>query len=246
MDEPLSRYKLVVLSLIFHCAAVGVTQANELDGAWELTSYTLDGEDVDVSGIVVFSNGRFGMIYSMGTEPLNARAHAGVYEVLPQGLIFDVRLWIQHVEGSSGIIPGKKVRTDLEWREDALIVHFEGGSRQELRPVEVEQAESASGGWKLASAGTNASADRMRGFFVAAENRFMLLRTDDETGAGRAYGGTLASGGGILDTEWKVSVDAAGGAVEAGEIPDDLRLELTGETLIIRDETKFSLTFERW
>jgi hypothetical protein len=240
------KYVLALLSLCFHCAAVGVVRANELDGAWELTSYTLNGDDVDVSGILVLSNGKFGMIYSMGTEPMYARAHAGVYEALPHGLIFDARLWIQHVEGSSGIIPEKKVRIDLEWRKDSLVVHFEGGSSQELRRVEADQAELASGGWKLASAGGDASADGMRGFFVAAENCFVLMRTDDAAGAGRAYGGTVAPGRGILDTEWKVSVDAADGAAEAGEIPDDLQLELTDETLVIRDETGPSLTFEQW
>lgn len=237
---------LAVLSLSVCFAAVGVAHANELDGAWELTSYTLNGEDVDVSGILVLSNGKFGMIYSMGTEPTNARAHAGVYEALPDGLIFDVRLWIQHVEGSSGIIPEKKVQTDLEWHKDSLTIHFEGGSRQELRPLEAEQSRMASGGWKLVSVKGDASAASMRGFFVAAEDCFVLLRAVEETGTGSAYGGIAAPGRGILDTRWSISVDAGGGAVKAREVPDDLQFEQSGESLVIRDENGPSLTFEQW
>jgi hypothetical protein len=232
----------VVLSCCIGLFA-GESDADVLRGAWNLQAYNLNGSDVPVSGVLVLSDGMFGMIYTMDADPnsLSGRAHAGRYRIDGDQLVFDVRLWIQKVEEATGRIPGKVIGAKIQLQDDLLVLHFDGGSVQELKRIDAKET-SLSGGWKLEKAG-NAGANRDDwGLFVADENTYVLLYVDVEADTGRAYGG-LSRGDGNLQARWALAVSGETGTANSGGGTKDLALTRSSESIEIRDGQGNLLTF---
>jgi hypothetical protein len=199
---------LLVASLL--CMMAGMTQAGEIEGAWELVAYELNGRDVPVSGVAVFIDGEFGMIYSIGPGQRadSGRAHWGTYEIRDGRVEFDVRLWVQRTEESTGVVPGKAVGADLEWGGAGLTLHLDGGSVQQLRSIKAEDDQLPAGIWK--PEGTQA-----RAALVASDGRYVLLRLDGAAREGTGYGGAVLTDG-TARADWAISVDGESGRVAVG------------------------------
>jgi hypothetical protein len=228
-----------LLSASYLCMACGMTQAREIEGAWELVSYELNGREVPVSGVVVFNDGEFGMIYSMGhgQRAESGRAHWGTYEIRGGRVEFDVRLWVQKAEESTGVVPGKAVGADLEWSDEGVTLRLEGGSVQQLRPIEAEGGELPSGIWK--PEGTEVPAA-----LVVSDRRYVLLRLDAAAREGAGYGGAvLADGTGRAD--WAISVDGESGTVAVGKGVPILKFSKVDGSVEFHDDDGTVLTFAK-
>lgn len=80
--------------------------AADLQGVWQLISYTLPDNELEVSGLMLMQDGHFAMDYSMlapGGIP-SARSHSGTYRVEPGQLVFNVQYYVEMVEGVARII----------------------------------------------------------------------------------------------------------------------------------------------
>jgi hypothetical protein len=243
-ENALNRKMLaVVLSCCIGLFA-GESDADELRGAWNLQAYNLNGSDVTVSGVLVLSDGMFGMIYTMDAGPssVSGRAHAGRYRIDGDQLVFDVRLWIQKVEEATGRIPGKVIGAKIELQDDLLVLHFDGGSVQELKRIDAKETSLISGGWKLKSAGNAGANPDAKSLFVADENTYVLLYVDDEADTGRAYGG-VSRDDGSLQARWALAVNGETGTANSGSGTKDLALTRSAELIEIRDGQGNLLTF---
>ena len=240
----LNRKMLAVVLSCWVGLFSGESDADELRGAWNLQAYNLNGSDVPVSGVLVLSDGMFGMIYTMDADPnsLSGRAHAGRYRIDGDQLVFDVRLWIQKVEEATGRIPGKVIGAKIELQDDLLVLHFDGGSVQELKRIDAKETSLISGVWRLEKAGNAGASPDARGLFVAEENSYVLLYVDDDADTGRAYGG-LSSGDGSLQAGWALAVNGETGTANSGGGTKDLALTRSAESIEIRDGQGNLLTF---
>lgn len=234
----------VVLALLCLSWNAGVAFADGIEGAWELVGYELEGNDIPVSGLLVFTGQEFGMIYTMGQEAGFGRAHAGTYELQGKRVQFDVKHWIQKTADSTGFVPGKSVAAAIEWRDGVLILRFDGGSVQKLRPIESAQAPLPVGPWRPKIAGGADAEEAARAALVVSGDRFVLLHLNSARQEGQAYGGTLASEGRAA-ADWAISVESDSGSAAAGDTAPDLTFRQESGSVGFRDDEGEVLRFER-
>lgn len=222
----------------------GTSRARDIEGAWELVAYELNGRAVPVSGLAVFGNGRFGMIYSMEPGQRFGRAHTGLYEEHAGRVEFDVRLWVQKTDTLTGLVPGKRVGAEVEWDDGALILHFDGGSVQWLRQIEGAAGPLAAGSWEPDSTDHGNPGESARAALVANAGHYVLMQVVEGTRKGTAYGGAVEAEA-RLRADWTISVDGAEGTVALGEDSPELGFSRTGDSVEIRDERGKLLSFTR-
>ncbi len=104
----------------------------QLEGVWELVSYEVAAQPLEVSGLLLMQNGYFAMDYTMQAPDgmLSARSHSGNYHVESGKLLFDVRHWIESVEGVSRIVTSAPHASKMELVGVDLRLEFTSGSVQ--------------------------------------------------------------------------------------------------------------------
>jgi hypothetical protein len=109
-----------------------------LEGAWELVSYdTADGRP-ETNGLHLMQDGHFSIAYEMtfsGGE-LSARSHAGTYAVDGNQITYNVRWWVQHVDGEDAIISATSVSPEFDYDGTNLKLQFSSSSSQHWRRIE--------------------------------------------------------------------------------------------------------------
>ncbi|HKZ73790.1 MAG TPA: hypothetical protein VJ011_06990, partial [Steroidobacteraceae bacterium] len=159
-------------------SSIAISDADPVRDAWKLEGYEVDGQAREADGILLFQDGRFGMVYTMRSAggPLSARAHAGVYRVAGDRLHFDVRWWVEDVDGAARVVPGVTREPRLALDGDRLALHFANGSVQHLRRMPAPAAPQAEGAWQVRTVrAPNAAAAPATGLLVAAGGQFALI-----------------------------------------------------------------------
>lgn len=124
---------LLVLALL---AGAASASQDGLQGTWEMTHYEGPAAVGKGSGLLVFSEGRFSLVYTMD-EPSggkSGRAHAGRYQERDGRLMLDVDWSLEYVSGK-GSVAGKpfQVSPKLTRKGDSITLAFEGGGLQTFR-----------------------------------------------------------------------------------------------------------------
>ena len=109
---------------------------DDLAGTWEMTNYEGPAAVGKGTGLLVFSNGRFSLVYTMD-EPSgrkSGRAHAGGYRVDGNKLVLDVEWSLEHVSGKGSVADkGFQVSPQLTREGETITLAFEGGGMQTFR-----------------------------------------------------------------------------------------------------------------
>ncbi|MDT8321585.1 MAG: hypothetical protein RQ826_13765 [Xanthomonadales bacterium] len=137
--------RLIALTAMCLCICTGAAlagtkpvAATELEGAWELVSYQLPDSSPEVSGLMLIKDGHFAISYDMlapgGTA--SARSHAGTYRFEAEKLVFDVKWWVEIVDGVARIVEPQLNPTDFEFAEPNLRLMFTSGSVQHWRRIQ--------------------------------------------------------------------------------------------------------------
>lgn len=224
---------------------VSASDAQDISGAWELRSYELNDVSQRVSGIVVFQDDAFAMLYAMkGVDNigLSARAHIGAYDLGEKRLTFDVRRWFQKVDGDAGFVRPKVVNPDVNIDDnDVLTLNFEGGSRQVLERIAVEDHSDYSGLWTLEAAESGTAATVSDGTMIIAGDRFIAILTDQENGKGVAYAGRTNRTLGSIDVHLELRLNEGRGMVSLENSEPILQLVDTDKDSITLQETNGAL-----
>ncbi|MGH9319710.1 MAG: hypothetical protein ACRD3V_07445 [Vicinamibacteria bacterium] len=190
-----------------------------LEGAWELESYRLQGKDVPATGVMIFSDGRFAMVYTMDHQGRSGRAHGGEYRLEGHRITFDIPWWIQRVPGEPQVMDGKRAAgAAVKQTENSLTIEFDGGSVQVFRRLPSRSGDDLDGAWLLESYEGSARTGPTTGMVLFRDGRFALLYTMKPEGGldGRAHAGTFARARDAvnLGVKWEV-VSLSGEAVVA-------------------------------
>lgn len=123
----------IVLVLLFAAAVGG---QDDLGGTWEMTHYEGPAAVGKGSGLLVFSNGRFSLVYTMD-EPSgrkSGRAHAGRYQVDGGRLVLDVEWSLEQVSGKGSVAEKTfQVAPRLTRAGETITLAFEAGGVQTFR-----------------------------------------------------------------------------------------------------------------
>jgi hypothetical protein len=116
--------------------AVAGTAADPLVGAWSMESYTGPAATGPATGQMMFSNGRFSLIYTMGRDGQSAsgRAHAGAYTLNGEDLELQVLWSMEYVNGKGSATNQPSSRpVRIIVRGDQLTMTFSNGGVQTFR-----------------------------------------------------------------------------------------------------------------
>ncbi len=236
--KDLSLLRLLSVSFLLQASLLS---AQSLDGAWRLESYSsLGKEAADPAGIMIFTQGRFGMIYAMGSVERSARAHAGAYSIQGNEVTFDIPWWVEHVEGKARVV-GSEVKAGgrYERRGDSLTIHFESGSAQRFKKLPDNPGGRLSGAWILNKYEGGAKTGPSEGTMLFADGHFVLVYTMKSADGwdGRGHGGYYRHNGSTLTLGVDWDLHFVGGETILSE--KSYQRETTGEI----QDTEFTLTF---
>lgn len=123
------------LALVFGPAEAG---QDTLTGTWEMLAYDGPAAVGKGTGLLVFSNGRFSLVYTMDGPPgaRSGRAHAGRYAISGDRLVLDVDWSLEYVSGKGSVAAEPfQVRPTLTRGRDTITLTFEGGGVQTFRRI---------------------------------------------------------------------------------------------------------------
>ena len=110
--------------------------ADELTGAWFMESYEGGAKTGPTTGLLVFADRNFALIYTMepSDDSMDGRAHAGPYERDGESLKLTLN-WSLHVVGGETTIeePGGVHELNVKVTGDTLRLEFAGGAFQTFR-----------------------------------------------------------------------------------------------------------------
>jgi hypothetical protein len=112
-------------------------RADELSGAWTMTGYEGPATHGSASGLLLFTDDHFSLIYTMDENGQRwGRAHAGSYTVSGRALTYHVAWSMEYVSGKPSVAmkPADR-KTTFAIARDTLTVTFENGSVQRFRRV---------------------------------------------------------------------------------------------------------------
>ncbi len=205
--------------------------ADSLTGAWQLRQYVLDGKDVPVSGTLLFTGDRFGMVYRMGASVDSGRGHGGTYRVEDDRILFSIPYWLQHVDGASRVMTETSEaigRFEIEGHE--LRIRFENDALQRFTKAPASTSP-VDGAWNMAGYESEAKTGDASGLALFESGNFVLIYTM-ATGSpapdARAHAGGFALEGDTLTLKVESSIHCVGGAgrVERTPSPRDAGLRL--------------------
>ena len=118
--------------------AIAGAAADPLVGAWSMESYTGPATTGPATGQMIFSDGRFSLIYTMGRDGQSAsgRAHAGAYKLNGEELELQVMWSMEYVNGKGSVTnqpSSRPVRTIV--RGDQLTMMFGNGGVQTFKRI---------------------------------------------------------------------------------------------------------------
>jgi hypothetical protein len=129
---------VLVLAVVLGAAA---PHQDTLDGTWEMINYEGPAAVGRGSGMLLFADGRFSLVYTMD-EPSgrkSGRAHAGRYRVTGSKLALDVEWSLEQVSGKGSVADKPfQVSPRLTRHADTITLAFEGGGVQTFRRMRAE------------------------------------------------------------------------------------------------------------
>lgn len=136
--------RLIALTALCLCIYPGAAPAKvkpvavtDLEGVWELVSYQLPDSAPEVSGQMLIKDGHFAISFDMLApgSTASARSHAGTYYFESEKLVFDIKWWVEIVDGVARIVEPQLHTTDFEFSEPDLRLIFTSGSVQHWRRI---------------------------------------------------------------------------------------------------------------
>jgi hypothetical protein len=127
------------LAAALMCGTVGMgaqRPAPDLQGVWRLIEYTGPLSVGPASGLLVFADDHFSLVYTMrpAKAPTSGRAHAGRYRVEGATIRLDLDWSLEYVSGKGDVAPEPfSVSPALSVEGDLLTLSFEGGGVQRFR-----------------------------------------------------------------------------------------------------------------
>lgn len=121
---------LAMLAIVFGHAEA---RQDTLAGTWEMRTYEGPAAVGKGAGLLVFSNGRFSLVYTMDEQSgaRSGRAHAGRYRTSGDRLVLDVDWSLEYVSGKGSVAAEPfQVRPALTRGGDSITLAFEGGGVQ--------------------------------------------------------------------------------------------------------------------
>jgi hypothetical protein len=118
--------------------AIAGAAADPLVGAWSMESYTGSAATGPATGQLIFSDGRFSLIYTMGRDgqSTSGRAHAGAYKLDGEDLDLQVMWSMGYVNGKGSVTnqpSSRPVKTIV--KDDQLTMTFGNGSVQTFKRI---------------------------------------------------------------------------------------------------------------
>jgi len=234
------RRLLGTLCLLLITSLPASAAAGPLEGSWSLQSYTLQGKDVPVSGVMIFAGSLFASVYTM-TEPSGkgARGHGGTFRVEGDVVKFSVPWWVEVVSGIPSVrAETAEVGARFTVENDALTLRFDSGSVQRLRRTVSDADARLQGGWRMESYTGGAAVGPATGLILFSGGRFTLVYTMKEPGgrlAGRAHAGEYRTEKDTLTltVPWSLQLVNGEGSVAGGSSERKVRFRRAGDGLTL-------------
>lgn len=204
---------MMILALLL--ALSSAVHASKLDGAWRLTGYELQGQDVPASGVMIFADGYFAMVYTMKYQGWSGRGHGGRYRVSGNEITYTIPWWVQYVAGNLQVFKDEvEARGRIEQTGDTLVIRFASGSVQcfEKLPSK-EGADDLAGAWLMDDYESPAKTGPATGLLIYSGDNFALMYTmEGENGKdGRAHAGSFQRDRQALTLSVRWSLQVVGG-----------------------------------
>ncbi len=234
--------RIWTLAAMFLLVATPAVHADRLEGAWSLEGYQFENKDVPVSGIMIFADGHFSMVYKMDYESRSGRGHGGKYSLADDEITFMIPWWVEHVAGESQVMKDKiEAEGRVEQVGDLLVIRFASGSVQKLKKLTSGDAGDLAGAWLMESYESRAKTGPPSGMMMFAGDNFTLTYTmKPEEGPegrkdGRAHAGTYQRDGGAmtLSVAWSMQVVGGEGSVDEVSSQRTTKVTVAGASLTL-------------
>jgi hypothetical protein len=234
---------MLVISILLLAAPSAF--AGNIEGAWRLTEYEFQDKSVPASGVMIFADGYFAMVYKMDFEGESARAHGGTYNLTGDELSYTIPWWVEQVAGNPRVFDEEVLaKGQVEQFDDELVIRFASGSVQRFKKLSPKGTEELTGAWLMDHYESRAKTGPASGLILYAGNNFALIYTMEGAGGkdGRAHAGTFQRNNGAmtLSVNWSLQVVGGVGSVDdtsssrktiATVTADSLVMELGGESV---------------
>ena len=234
--------KIWMLVAMFVLVTPPAVHADGLEGAWSLEGYEFENKDVPVSGVMIFADGHFAMVYKMDYEGPSGRGHGGKYSLEGDEITFTIPWWVEHVAGKSQVMKDEvQAKGRVEQLGDLLGIRFASGSQQKLKKLTSGDAGDLAGAWLMDSYESRAKTGPTSGMMMFAGDNFTLTYTMKPEGGpegrkdGRAHGGTYQRDGGAmtLSVAWSMQVIGGEGSVDEGSYQRKTKVTVSGDSLTV-------------
>lgn len=224
-------------SLMIGCSAILLFSAHmgwaadPLEGAWRLTAYELEGDSVPVTGLMLFADGRFGAVYTMGEG--SGRGHVGEYRLEEDTASFRVPFWVERVNGEAKVYQETiDASGRIEIQGDSLVIRFASGSVQELTRLPAKQDDAVSGAWSMKEYQSPARTGPADGLALFQDGHFVLVYTMNPASGGRdgrAHAGSYTLGADDLVLNVAHSLQYVSGEASVDAQPSERKTRFTVE-----------------
>jgi len=227
-----------MLVAAFVLAATPAVQADGLEGAWSLEGYECQNKDVPVSGVMIFADGHFAMVYKMDFEGRSGRGHGGKYSLEGDEITYMIPWWVEHVGGESRVTKDEiEAEGRVERLGDLLVIRFASGSVQKLKRLTSGDAGDLAGAWLMDSYESRAKTGPTSGMMMFAGDSFTLVYTMKPEGGkdGKAHAGTYERDGGsvTLSVAWSMQIVGGEGSVDEGSSSRKTKVTVAGDSLTV-------------
>lgn len=228
--------KCWMLVAMFLLVALPTVYADGLEGAWSLEGYEFDNKDVPVSGVMIFADDHFAVVYKMDLDGRSGRGHGGRYSLEGDEITFIIPWWVEHVAGKSQVMKDEvEAKGRVEQVGDSLVIYFASGSVQKLKELSSGDAGDLAGAWLMDSYESRAKTGPASGMMMFAGDSFTLMYTMEPDGEkdGRAHAGTYQRDGGAmtLSVAWSMQVVGGEGSVDEGSSSRKTKVTVAGDSL---------------
>jgi hypothetical protein len=130
----LTRHGVLLVVLLVSVAGLPA-RADSLSGAWTMTKYEGPATHGTASGLLIFTDGHFSLVYTMDESGQRwGRAHAGTYDIGGNTLTYHVGWSMEYVSGRPSVAAKPADReTKFTLAGDTLTVTFSNGSVQTFK-----------------------------------------------------------------------------------------------------------------
>jgi hypothetical protein len=230
--------KIGMLVAVFLLVATPTVYSDGLEGAWSLEGYEFDNKDVPVSGVMIFADGHFAVVYKMDYEGRSGRGHGGNYSLEGDEITYMIPWWVEHVAGKSQVMKDEvEAKGRVEVLGDLLVIRFASGSVQKLKKLTSGDAGDLAGAWLMDSYESRAKTGPTSGMMMFAGDSFTLTYTMKPEGGkdGKAHAGTYERDGGAmtLSVAWSMQVVEGEGSVDEGSSSRKTKVTVAGDSLTV-------------